>query len=113
MVNPHTGPTPRKKSLGVLGKVLPGLAYQVNDRLSICVTLGVGIGQVELQGPFYVQTGPLAAAPMSLDLQATGDGGGRNLGRPMTPNTTLGIAYTEESRFVFEGTNPPCHPSLR
>jgi len=105
MVNPHTGPT-RYKSLGVLGKVLPGLAYQATDRLSIGATLGVGIGHVELEGPFYVQTGPLAGAPTLLDLNATEATvvGGIGLQYQLTPNTTLGVAYTEESRFVFEGT---------
>ena len=66
----------------------------------------MGIGQVELEGPFYVQTGPLAGAPTLLDLQATEATvvGGIGLQYRLTPNTTLGIAYTEESRFVFEGT---------
>ena len=105
MVNPVTGPA-RYKSLGVLGKVLPGISYQVNERLSIGAAVGVGIGQVELEGPFFVQTGPLAGAPTLLDLQATDATVVGNIGLQyaITPRTTLGVAYTEESRFVFDGT---------
>jgi long-chain fatty acid transport protein len=104
LVNPHFGQT-RYKSLGVLGKVLPGVAYQVTDRLSVGATLGVAIGQAELEAPFYVQTGPLAGAPTLLDLQATDatPTGGVGLQYQLSPSTTLGVAYTEESRFVFDG----------
>jgi long-subunit fatty acid transport protein len=106
MVNPVVGPA-RYKSLGVLGKVLPGVSYQVNERLSIGAAVGVGIGQVELEGPFFVQTGPLAGAPTLLDLQATDATVVANIGLQykITPRTTLGIAYTEESRFVFDGSS--------
>ena len=105
MVNPHTGPA-HYKSLGVLGKVLPGLSCQVTERLSIGATLGVGIGQAEIEGPFYIQTGPLAGAPTLIDLQATEATvvGGLGLQYKLTPSTTIGVAYTEETRFVFDGT---------
>jgi long-chain fatty acid transport protein len=105
MINPHTGPT-RQKSLGVLGKVLPGLSCQVTDRLSIGGTLGVGIGHVELEGPFYIQTGPLAGAPTLMDLQATDAAvvGSLGLQYALTPRTTIGVSYTEETRFIFDGT---------
>jgi long-chain fatty acid transport protein len=106
MVNPHTGPT-HYKSLGVLGKVLPGVAYQATDRLSIGATLGVGIGHAELEGPFYVQTGPLAGAPTLMDLQGTDAAltGGIGLQYALTESTTLGLAYTEETRFDFDGSS--------
>jgi long-subunit fatty acid transport protein len=103
MVNPHTGPT-RYKSLGALGKVLPALSYQVTDRLSIGAAIGVGIGHVELEGPFYVQTGPLAGAPTLLDMQGTDTAVVGNIGLQyaLTPQTTIGVSYTEETRFLFD-----------
>jgi long-subunit fatty acid transport protein len=78
----------------------------VTDQLSIGATLGVGIGQAEIEGPFNVQTGPLAGAPALIDLQATEATvvGGLGLQYRVTPSTTIGVAYTEESRFVFDGT---------
>ncbi len=104
MVNPHTGPA-RYKSLGALGKVLPALSCQVTDRLSIGVAVGVGIGHVELEGPFYVQTGPLAGAPTLFDLQGTDAALVGNIGLQyaLTERTTLGVSYTEETRFIFDG----------
>jgi long-subunit fatty acid transport protein len=77
----------------------------VTDRLSIGATIGVGIGHLELEGPFFVQTGPLAGAPTLLDLQGTETAvvGSIGLQYALTPRTTVGIAYTEETRFVFDG----------
>jgi long-chain fatty acid transport protein len=105
MVNPHTGPT-RYKSLGALGKILPAVSCQVTDRLSIGAAIGVGIGHVELEGPFYVQTGPLAGAPTLMDLQGTDAAVVGNVGLQyaLTPQTTIGVSYTEETRFIFDGT---------
>ena len=102
--NPHTGPA-RYMSLGLVAKLLPALAYQVTDRLSIGGTLGVALGHNELEGPFYIQTGPLAGAPTLLDLQATGAAvtGGIGLQYHLTPRTTLGLAYTEETQFDLDG----------
>ena len=46
-------------SFGALVKILPGLACQVTDRLSVGGTLGVGFSSAKLDGPFYLQTGML------------------------------------------------------
>jgi long-subunit fatty acid transport protein len=102
--NPHTGPA-RYKSLGALAKVLPGVACQVTDRLSVGATLGLAFSHVELEGPFYTQTGPFAGAPSLLDLQSTGVAPTGTLGLQyqLTNTTMVGVAYTEESRFVFDG----------
>ena len=45
-------------------------------------------------------------APTLIDLQATDTAvvGGIGLQYALTPSTTIGVAYTEETRFVFDGT---------
>jgi long-subunit fatty acid transport protein len=63
------------------------------------------MGHNELEGPFYIQTGPFAGAPTLLDLQATGVGvtGGIGLQYHLTPRTTLGVGYTEQTQFDLDG----------
>jgi long-subunit fatty acid transport protein len=93
------------KSIGALGKILPAVAVQVTDRLSIGGSAGLAIGHVELEGPFYTQTGPMAGLPNLLDLQCTGVAATGNVGiqYKLTPKTTLGVAYTTATRFNFNG----------
>lgn len=107
MTNADVGGPTEYKSLGMLGKLLPGVAYQVTDRLSIGGTLGIAVCHAELEGPFYAQQPPFAGGPPTiLDLQHTGVAptGGVGLQYKVTPSTTIGIAYTEETRFDFDGT---------
>lgn len=103
--NPVLGPS-IYKSLGVLGKVLPAVSYRLTDQLSIGGSIGVAISHAELEGPFFPQTGALAGAPTLMDLQMTGAAptGSVGLQYQMTPSTTIGLAYTEETRFVFDGS---------
>jgi long-subunit fatty acid transport protein len=92
-------------SLGAMGKILPGLCYRVTDRFSIGATCGLAIGYAELNGPFYAQTGPLAGAPSLLNLHGTGVGvtGGFGLQYQLTPQTTLGLAYTSPTNIAQHG----------
>jgi long-chain fatty acid transport protein len=105
MNNPHFGES-TYKSLGCLVKVLPGVAYQVNDQLSIGATLGVAFSQAELEGPFYPNSLPLAGVPTKFDLLANGVAptGSVGLQYKLTPRTTIGACYTEETRFRLDGT---------
>ena len=105
MNNPHFGES-TYKSLGCLAKVLPGVAFQVNDQLSIGATLGVAFSQAELEGPFYPNSLPLAGAPTEFDLLANGVAptGSVGLQYKLTPRTTIGACYTEETRFRLDGT---------
>lgn len=93
------------KSIGALGKILPAVCVKVTDRLSIGGSAGLAIGHVELEGPFYTQTGPMAGLPNLLDLQFTGVAATGNVGiqYKLTPKTTLGVAYTTATRFNFTG----------
>ena len=104
-LNSAVGPDTEYMSLGALGKLLPGIAYQVNDRLSIGGTFGLAISHVELEGPFYT-TAFGAGLPAVIDLQGTGAAptGSIGLQYKVTPNTVIGLSYTEETRFEFDGT---------
>jgi long-chain fatty acid transport protein len=104
MTNPFTGPA-MYRSLGLMGKLLPAVAYQVNDRLSIGGTLGVALGHTALEGPFFIQTGPFAGAPTLLNLHTTGAAlaAGFGLQSVLTDQTTIGIGYTEQTRFDMDG----------
>jgi long-subunit fatty acid transport protein len=102
--NPITGPA-HYKSFGALVKILPGVSYELTDRLAIGGTFGLALSHVELEGPFTIQTGAFAGAPTLLDLQATGAAptGSLGLQYKWTEDTVIGLAYTEETRFVMNG----------
>lgn len=94
------------RSMGAMAKILPGVSYRITDRLSIGGTLGVAIGYVELNGPFYAQSGPLAGAPSLLNLHGLGAAptGGFGIQYLWTPKTTLGLAYTSPTDIHQAGT---------
>jgi long-subunit fatty acid transport protein len=60
---------------------------------------------MELEGPFYLQTGPLAGTPTLLDLQATGAAATGSVGMQykLRPNTVVGLSYTEQTKFYLDG----------
>jgi long-subunit fatty acid transport protein len=106
MRQPPFSRTPGYKSIGALAKILPGLAYRIDDRLSVGGTFGVAVTHAELEGPFFLQSGPLAGAPTLLDLQATGAAPTWSLGLQyqLNDSTTLGLTYIDETRFRLEGS---------
>lgn len=94
------------KSFGALTKILPGVAWNVNDRLAVGGTFGVAISHVELEGPYTLQdAGLLTGLPTRIDLQATGATPVYSLGLQykLTEITTVGLTYQSESRFELEG----------
>ncbi len=103
------------KSIGALGKVLPGLAYQMTDRLSVGATLGVGIGHIEVEGPHILQSpGLFQGMPTLLDLQGTGAAPTWSLGLQyrLTEATTVGLTYQDETRLELDGTTRVDVPML-
>lgn len=94
------------KSLGALAKIIPGAAVRLTDRLSVGGTVGLAVSQAELEGPFFIQTGPLSGTPTLLDLQATdvAPTWGFGLQYKLSDRTVLGAAYTSETRFRMDGT---------
>jgi len=93
------------KSLGALGKILPGFAYRVNDRLSVGGTFGLAVSHAELEGPFFLQAGILRGTPTVLDLQGTGVAPTWSAGLQyqITECTTFGVAFQSENRFQLDG----------
>ena len=104
MTNPIVGPEPYK-AIGGLCKLLPGAAYRLTDNLSIGGTIGLALSHAELEGPWTIQSGPLAGVPTIMDLQATGVAptGSIGLQYQATERTTLGVCYSTESRFILDG----------
>lgn len=104
MNNPDFGYS-HYNSIGALAKLLPSAAVQVTDRLAVGGSFGLGIGHVELEGPFYTQTGPMQGTPSLFDLQGTAATTTWNLGLQydLSPATRLGVAYTSQTRFDFDG----------
>ena len=103
---PFTG-TQHQKSLGALLRVLPTLAYNVNDRLSIGGTFGVAASHLEIEGPYVFQgPSPFAGVPARVDVQGTGAAisWGLGLQYDLTERTTLGVAYQAETDFTFRGS---------
>ncbi len=104
MQNSFAGPQ-TYKSMGVLGKVLPGVSYRVTDRLSIGGTFGLALGYVNLQGPFFMPSGALQGAPSIINMRGTGVAptGGFGLQYIVGPKTTVGLAFTTETKLHMHG----------
>jgi long-subunit fatty acid transport protein len=93
------------KSFGSLLRILPGVAHRVNERLSVGGTLGVAVSHTELEGPHFLQSGPLTGTPTLMDMQATGAALTWSLGMQYvwTECTTVGLTYQSETRFNHDG----------
>jgi long-subunit fatty acid transport protein len=105
------GPAPffgqqKYKSFGSLGRILPGISWRANDRLSLGATAGVAISHVELEGPYTLQSGALRGVPTLLDVQGTGAAFTWSLGLQyqLSCQTTLGASFQAENRFHLDGS---------
>lgn len=93
-------------SFGALIRVLPGISVRLTDDWTVGGTLGVAASHVEIEGPYFLNSGPLAGAPTLLDLQATGAAISWSLGTQyeLTDRTTLGIRYQSQNKFESDGS---------
>ena len=80
------------KSFASLGRILPGAAYKVTDRLSVGATLGVAVLVADLEGPYTLQTS-LPGTPTLIDLDAGGAAlsWSASLSYELTEDTTIGF----------------------
>jgi long-subunit fatty acid transport protein len=104
--NPIFGPgTHNYRSFGAEGKLLPALSYRVTDKLSVGATLGLGVSQVQLYAPFFLQTGPLAGTPAFFDMKTTGYTFVWSIGMQyvIDENTTVGAVFNSNSSFGQHG----------
>jgi long-subunit fatty acid transport protein len=102
--NPTFGPNVMS-SRGDLVKLLPAMAYRATDRLALGFSLGVGLSYASLDGPQFLQSGPLAGVPVLLDSQGTGVApiGALGMQYQLTDKTRIGATYTAQSNFWLRG----------
>jgi long-chain fatty acid transport protein len=103
------------KSIGAMGKLLPAVSFRATDRLALGISVGIAFSHVQLDGPIYLQTGPLAGVPAILDLQGTGVGpcGSVGLQYQLTENAVIGATYTEQTNLDLRGgTNATLLPGF-
>ena len=95
----------RYRSFGLQGKILPAVAYRVNDRLSVGATLGMGISHIELEGPYCLQTPPLQGLGTRMTLGQSGATliWSAGLQYALTDRTQLGVAYQSASDYTLHG----------
>jgi long-subunit fatty acid transport protein len=93
------------KSLGMLIRVLPGIACRLTDRLQWGATLGVAVSHVELEGPHFIQSPPLRGVPNLIDIQTTGAALTWSTGiqYQATEQWTLAARYQSQNRFENQG----------
>ncbi|MBX7136238.1 MAG: outer membrane protein transport protein [Fimbriimonadaceae bacterium] len=104
--NPVFGPgLHRYRSMGAYAKILPGIAFHITEDLSIGASFGLGVTRIQLDGPFFLQTGPLAGTPANFDMSVTGAAPIWNIGvqYQLTDDTTIGLAYNSDANFAAKG----------
>lgn len=110
---PPIGGEQMYKSFAALGRVLPGVAYQATDRLSIGATLGVAVMIADFEGPYFLQNS-IPGLPTIIDLDAGGAAITWSLGLnyQLTDATTIGVAYQSENRFSARGDTHVTIPGI-
>lgn len=93
------------KSFGALIRILPGVSVRMTDQWTVGATLGTAASHVEIEGPYYLNSGFLAGTPTVLDLQATGAALSWSCGTQyaLSDRTTIGARYQSENRFESDG----------
>lgn len=97
--------TNQMSALGGMGKLLPALSFRATERLSLGISVGIGVSYASFEGPLYMPEGNLAGAPAILDMEGTGFAPVGSVGMQyrLTENTMIGACYTEQSNFWLHG----------
>jgi long-subunit fatty acid transport protein len=92
-------------SFGALVKILPAVAYNISDELSVGGTFGLGFSHVQFEAPFNLQSGLFAGVPCLLDMKASGLAPTWSVGMQyrLGTKTTIGLAFQGETRFKLHG----------
>ncbi len=113
------GPVPltgnrRYESFAALVKVPFGLAYRVNDRLSIGGTVGVGICYADFEGPYFLNGPSLPGTPLDVRTHGSGADFIWSVGMQylLTDDTTIGATYESSSPFRLNGNTAVDVPGL-
>jgi long-chain fatty acid transport protein len=102
---PFTGPQ-HYKAFGGMGKILPGISYAVNDRLSVGGTFGMALSHCELAGPYFLQSpGALQGTPIKMASYTTGAATTWSAGLQykLSDQTTIGLSYESETCAEMHG----------
>jgi long-chain fatty acid transport protein len=93
------------RSVGAMGKILPGVAYRVNERLSVGLTVGLAFSDIGIKGPYFLQTGPFSGSPSTISLIGFGTAPTGSVGMQyqLADDTVIGATYTEQTNFKLHG----------
>ncbi len=90
---------------GALIRILPGISARLTEDLTVGATIGGAVSHVELEGPYFLNSGLLRGTPTQLDLQATGGAFSWSCGLQykLSEQTTVGVRYQGENSFESDG----------
>lgn len=93
------------RSIGGLGKILPGLSYKVNDRLSVGLTVGLAFSDIQITGPYVIQEAPLTGLPALLNMSGFGVAPTGSVGMQykVSDRLMVGACYTSQSNMTLRG----------
>jgi long-chain fatty acid transport protein len=111
---PELPGTRRFESFGALAKILPGVACQVTENLSIGGTLGVGYSYGKFEAQYILQGPTLPGTPVIMNTHGAGACLLWSVGAQYrwSEATTLGAAYQSPARFTLDGNTDLQVPAL-
>jgi long-chain fatty acid transport protein len=103
-VSPVVGPT-EYRSIGGVAKILPALSYKATDRLSVGISVGIAISDIQIYGPYVLQDAPLTGLPAVMNMSGFGVAPTGSIGLQYQVNErmTVGASYTEEVNMTLRG----------
>jgi len=88
-----------------LTKILMAAGWQITDKWSVGLGVGPAYSKASFQELHFFQTGPLAGAPVLIDMNGDDWAMAWNMGVQwrISESTTLGLAYVNQDRFHLSG----------
>jgi long-chain fatty acid transport protein len=115
MQGPPQLPGPQRfESFCAMTKILPGVACQVTDELSLGGTLGVGYCYGGFQMPYILQGPTLPGTPVVLNTHGAGACLVWSVGAQyqLSDTTTLGASYQSQSEYTLDGNTDIVVPAF-